>query len=68
MDMYKSIEIKESYFHSGFLLGFLTLFFCINVGAYIYGSRSFYSDLAWVVGYIVVDQILYHKWVKNAKT
>ena len=60
MNLYKKIEIKESYFHTGFLYGFLA-FFVVGIAL----GNEFISNMWIVIGYIIFDQIIYRVWVKK---
>ena len=59
MNLYKKIDKGESLFHSGFLYGFLIFFLVSNVSTF----SNIYTDLGLLIGYLIVDQIIYRLWI-----
>ena len=63
MNIYKRIDKGESLFHSGFLYGFIIFFIVSNVST----NSTLYTDTGLLLGYLVVDQIIYRMFILNRK-
>ena len=59
MNIYNKIDKGESLFHSGLLYGFLIFFLVSNVSTF----SNIYTDLGLLIGYLIVDQIIYRLWI-----
>jgi len=63
MILYKKIDSGEGLFHSGFLYGFLMFFIVSN----ILTVSNIYTDIGLLLGYLIVDQIIYRIWIKKKR-
>ena len=62
MDLYNKLEIKESYYHSGFLYGLITALLLSNILRF-----NWVGDIIFMISYILSDQIIYRIWIKKNK-
>jgi len=63
MNIYNKIDKGESLFHSGFLYGFIIFFIASNVLT----ISTIYTDIGLLLGYLVVDQIIYRMFILKRK-
>jgi len=63
MRLYKKLDLAESCFHSGFLYGFIIFFIASNVLT----TSTIYTDIGLLIGYLIVDQIIYRMWIIKKK-